>query len=172
MSIRGSTIAGLLAFVFVATEVADAESANVVTELDVTQSDGFRFGIIAGEPLGVSLILPVLPRFALQAEFGYSTRDDAAILATFDLLWRVPELLGPVGTSAGFVFWTGVGVRFSTFLTDDQGPEKAGIRIPVGVSYLTADGTIELFIEVAPALNFAPELLGTLAGGVGMRVGL
>ena len=114
----------------------------------------------------------MLPRFAVQGEVGYTTRDDAKLVASLDFLWRVPELIGPLGDHGGFVFYTGVGLRFSSQLTDDSDPEQGGVRIPVGVSYVSADNAMEVFAQLAPALNFVPDLMGTLSGGIGFRVGL
>ena len=52
------------------------------------------------------------------------------------------------------------------FLVDDS---EGAIRIPLGLSYLTARLPLELFAEIVPVVEFAPDTDADVEGGVGIR---
>jgi hypothetical protein len=46
---------------------------------------------------------------------------------------------------------------------------QAGIRFPIGLSWLAERVPVELFAEIVPVLEFAPDTDGDIDGGVGVR---
>ncbi len=46
---------------------------------------------------------------------------------------------------------------------------RVGIRGVIGLDYLFASSPLDLFFEIAPVLDFAPDTQMDLEGGVGMR---
>jgi hypothetical protein len=56
-------------------------------------------------------------------------------------------------------------VRFREGNRDNQ----AGIRAPVGVSYIFDDLPIDIFAEIGPALDVTPDVKGEITGGIGAR---
>jgi hypothetical protein len=130
-------------------------------------ADPPRFGLVVGEPNGATAAWTFAEPFALHVEVGHSLRDDASLLATADLVWRLPEVIGV----EGLVPWVGAGARFSSDLAEGEAPDRFGVRVPAGISYW-ADQRVELFFEVAPALSFVPESKAALAVALGIRVAL
>ena len=49
------------------------------------------------------------------------------------------------------------------------GHAQAGIRLPLGLSYLADRAPVEVFAELVPVLKFAPDTGGDVEGGVGVR---
>ncbi|MFQ6038159.1 MAG: hypothetical protein ACE5LV_06030, partial [Candidatus Aminicenantales bacterium] len=46
---------------------------------------------------------------------------------------------------------------------------RAGLRFPVGIAYLVETHPIEVFFEVGPIFDIAPETAFRLTGGLGVR---
>ena len=51
-------------------------------------------------------------------------------------------------------FYYGVGVRYRGRQGQD---DNFGVRIPLGLNYLFADSAFDVFIELAPIIDFLPE---------------
>jgi hypothetical protein len=45
-----------------------------------------------------------------------------------------------------------------------------GLRIPGGLSYEFAEGLFDVFIEIVPILNLAPDTDFDLEGAIGLRI--
>jgi len=44
------------------------------------------------------------------------------------------------------------------------------IRLPVGLSYMPDDNLpMDIFVEIGPAIDIAPDVQGEITGGVGVR---
>jgi len=56
-------------------------------------------------------------------------------------------------------------VRFRDHNHDDE----VGIRVPVGLSYMFDNAPIDVFAEIAPAIDVTPDVRGEITGGVGVR---
>jgi hypothetical protein len=76
----------------------------------------------------------------------------------FDLI-PVPQGRLPV------YFGVGGLVRFR----DDNQDNQAGIRVPVGISYMFDKAPVDIFVEVGPALDLTPDVRGDITGGIGVR---
>ena len=46
---------------------------------------------------------------------------------------------------------------------------EAGIRIPLGITYLVHTAPLEVFAEIVPVVRFAPDTAGDVDGAVGVR---
>jgi hypothetical protein len=61
-----------------------------------------------------------------------------------------------------------IGVGPSIEFRDNQ-DNRFGVRAPVGVSYMFENQPLDVFAEVAPILDFSPELRGDFNVGIGVR---
>ena len=122
-------------------------------------------GIIVGEPTGASLKYWVNNTVAVDGAFGWSLHDDSDFYLHSDVLWHNFDLI-PVSQGRLPVYF-GVGglVRFR----DDNKDNQVGVRVPVGLSYMFNNAPVDVFVEVAPAIDVAPNVRGEVTGGVGIR---
>jgi len=124
----------------------------------------FEVGAIFGEPTGLSLKYWVSPTMAIDGGAGWSFDDDTDFHLHADLLWHNFEWL-PVPKGALPVYF-GVGARGQF---RDNRDDRAGIRFPIGMSYLFEDVPVSIFVEVAPVLDVVPSTHGDLTAGIGAR---
>jgi hypothetical protein len=127
------------------------------------QPGDFGLGAMFGAPTGLSVKYWVGNTTALDGGMAWHFGDDARFQIHADHLWHinVPSMNVPNGRLPVYV---GAGLRV---LAGDH-PE-AGIRIPVGLSYLVANAPVEVFAEIVPIVEFAPDSSGELDGAVGVR---
>jgi len=133
-----------------------------------TSSESGRFGagIIVGEPTGASLKYWLNDTMAVDGAFGWSFHDDSDFYLHSDVLWHNFDLI-PVSQGRLPVYF-GVGglVRFR----DNNEDNQVGIRVPVGLSYMPDDNLpVDIFAEIGPAIDIAPDVQGEVTGGVGIR---
>ena len=51
-----------------------------------------------------------------------------------------------------------------------QSKPMKSIRLPVGLSYMPDDNLpMDIFVEIGPAIDIAPDVQGEITGGVGVR---
>ena len=122
-------------------------------------------GVIIGEPTGASLKYWLNDRLAVDGAFGWSFHDNSDFYMHGDVLWHNFDLI-PVSHGRLPVYF-GVGglVRFR----DDNNDNQVGIRIPIGVDYMPDGAPIDIFAEIGPAIDIAPDVEGEITGGVGIR---
>jgi hypothetical protein len=134
-------------------------------------------GLLAGEPISLTALLALGDRFALHADVGPSTGERIKVIAAVDVVFLLPDIFGAVGD--GFLVpWFGVGPRFAVLKQLAHSPvplsdtrDHFGLRAPFGISFV-ADRGVEVFAEIAPGIAFVPSYLGSIDGGLGIRVGL
>ena len=137
------------------------------------QSQGkFGAGFIFGEPTGIAWKYRISQSNAVDGAIGFSPYDRYRL--HMDYLWQSYPFSEPrlsvhygVGAAVGFgrsgyVVYRG---RFAYFVSDDQDIGFAA-RVPVGLSYQIPRSPVDLFVEVAPMVIFAPN------GGIGIDGGL
>jgi hypothetical protein len=122
-------------------------------------------GILIGEPTGASLKYWLSRTMAIDGAAGWSTHDHSDFYVHSDFLWHNFDVF-PV-KQGRLPLYIGVGglVRFRNDHQDDQ----VGIRVPVGVSYMFENAPVDVFAEVAPAIDVTPDARGEVTGGVGVR---
>ena len=128
----------------------------------------FGAGIVLGEPTGVSLKYWLNDTLAFDGAIGASLHDDPDDLSSFylhgDILWHKFDLISVSRGKLPVYIGAGVLARFR-----DHRDDQAGIRIPVGLSYLFDNAPVDIFAEIAPALDIAPGARGEITGGIGVR---
>jgi hypothetical protein len=138
-------------------------SPNALAVPQPGQPGDFGLGAMFGAPTGLSLKYWLNNTSAMDGGLAWHFGDDARFQVHSDYLWHinVPNWDVPNGRLPVYV---GAGLRV---LAGDH-PE-AGIRIPVGLSYLVAKAPVEVFAEIVPVVEFAPDTSGELDGAIGVR---
>jgi len=168
---KKSLIAAVVATLFaLGAHAADSTAIMTNSNSTVWGGDTHRFGagIILGQPTGASLKYWLNDTLAIDGAIGASFNDDNDNDSEFylqsDVLWHDFDLLSVPKGRLPVYFGVGGLVRFR-----DNEDNQVGVRIPVGVSYMFDNAPIDVFVEIAPALDFAPDVQGEVTGGIGIR---
>jgi hypothetical protein len=135
-------------------------SANLQAQA-TPEKGAVGIGVMIGEPTGVSLKFWNSSSRAYDLGVAWSFSGNDAISLHGDYLWH-KWLDSEKGELA---FHYGLGAR--ALVTENN--SAAGLRVPVGISYLIQDTPIELFVEVAPVINVLPDTDADGVGGLGAR---
>lgn len=144
---------------------AEPGAAADLTPVARSEHGGIGVGVVAGEPTGLSLKAWLNEESALDAGFAWSFSDRTSFHIHADYLWHNFNLL-PVSTGEAPVY-VGVGARIK--FKDDNDDTRFGIRIPVGIAYHFPNVPVDVFAEIAPVLDVAPDTEFDINGGVGVR---
>jgi len=136
---------------------------TIFLQLKVNAQDrGFGLGIILGQPTGVSGKLWTNAENAFDFGAAWSFQGDGHLLLQADYVWHMFRL---ISVSEGKLpFYVGVGGEV-TFANKTG----IGVRVPVGLDYMFAKAPVDIFLEIVPILELAPETDFDLAGGIGVR---
>ena len=130
-------------------------------------SNSFGIGFILGDPSGFTAKFFISGNDAIDAGIGPSGRDGfylyADYLRHFRNLFPVPELAVYVGAGAGLHEHD----EESKHHEEDELSLEA--RPPLGIAYVFRQVPIEVFLELAPALELIPDIDFHLRGGLGAR---
>jgi hypothetical protein len=128
----------------------------------------FGAGILIGEPTGITAKYWLNDTLAFDGALGASLHDDVDELTSFymhgDILWHKFDLITVPRGKLPVYIGAGVLVRFR-----DHADNEAGVRIPLGVSYLFDNAPVDIFAEIAPAIDISPAVRGEITGGIGVR---
>ena len=122
----------------------------------------FGLGIILGEPTGVSAKLWLTERTAIDAAAAWSFSDEAALHLHADYLFHNFDLISVEKGRLPVHFGIGGRVKFE----DDS---KLGVRIPVGLTYIFDGAPMDIFFEVVPILDLAPDTDFSANAAIGVR---
>jgi hypothetical protein len=140
---------------------------------------GFGIGMIIGDPTGISMKKWLSSLTAIDAAAAWSFTDHDAFQLHLDYLFHNENILRTDELSGRLLLYYGIGGRFK--LRDDDPPDDgrknsssgtdaiAGVRIPLGITYLFRKSPFDLFIEVVPTLDVSPETEFDLDAAVGGR---
>lgn len=120
----------------------------------------FGLGVMLGEPTGVSVKVWTTNQsaFDIGAAWSLSGSREALHLHA-DLLWHFwfPD-------TENVAFYYGIGGR--VIFTDDA---HAGVRVPLGLTYVFEEIPFDLFVEAVPIFDLAPDTEFAGNGAVGVR---
>ena len=147
---------------------------TVSSEALAQKANDMGIGAVGGEPTGLSLKYWLDDFQALDAGIGWSFYANDSLALHTDYLLHSYSILPLSGTRNKLPVYIGAGLRFKAKNThggvaQNEDDSIWGIRLPVGVSYLFANQPLDLFAEIVPVFDFAPEGEITLNGGVGLR---
>lgn len=135
-------------------------SANVLAAED----DNLGFGVIIGEPTGITAKYVLNDKSAIDAGAGWKTSGDDRIHVYTDYLIYINDLFDVGAGSLPLYF--GAGIRFISIEDDD---DELGIRLPLGLEYIFPKLPIRIFGEIVPVLDLTPDTEFDVDGGVGIR---
>lgn len=122
-------------------------------------------GFIIGEPTGVDLKIFFDRTNALELALAWSLSDDNDLHIQGDYLWHRYDLINLDNRDEMPLFF-GVGGRI---ILIDHVDDVVGIRFPVGLDYIFANYPFDIFVEIVPILDLAPDTDFDLEGAIGAR---
>jgi len=124
---------------------------------------GSAIGIIIGTPTGLSLKLADNGRTQINTAAGWSFGKDNRFYLHVDYIFYKFRVIRTGGGTAPFKPYMGLGGHIRT------GSDNIGARLPLGIGYDFRDVPLEMFVELAPVLNLAPETDVDIAAAVALR---
>jgi hypothetical protein len=124
----------------------------------------FGLGIIVGEPTGVNAKLFLDRGNALDMAAAWSLSGDNDLHLQIDYLYHRYELIKVDKGKLPLFF--GLGGRV---VLRENRDDKVGLRIPVGLAYEFADAPFDVFAELVPILDLAPDTEFDFEGALGVR---
>jgi len=124
----------------------------------------FGAGIVVGEPTGPNVKYWLNDTMAIDGTVGWSVRDDDNVFVNADFLWHNFNLITPSRGTAAVYYGVGPSIEFRR-----HGDNRFGVRGPIGISYKLDNKPVDVFIEVAPILDFSPGVRGDFNAGIGAR---
>lgn len=122
-------------------------------------------GAVFGEPTGVSFNYWSSRTMSFDAAAAWSFVGGGSFQFHADVLFHNFDLFKV--EKGRMALYYGFGGRFKS--EDSNGDAVFSLRLPIGISYEFENSPFELFFEVAPMLNLAPETKGDIGGGMGFR---
>lgn len=133
----------------------------------VAAPNTFGIGFILGDPSGFTAKYFISGNDAMDAGIGPSGHDGFYLYA--DYLRHIRNLF-PVGE---LTVYMGAGLGLHEHDEESKHHEEDELsleaRLPLGIAYTFRQVPIEVFIELAPALEFIPDIDFDLRGGIGAR---
>lgn len=145
------TLLGFIAFLHVS-----AVQAQGVNEID----KNFGLGVMLGEPTGVSVKVWTGNQSAFDVGAAWSLSGSREALHLHADILRhswFPD-------TENVAFYYGIGGR--VILTEKA---HAGVRIPLGLTYVFEEIPFDLFVEAVPIFDLAPDTEFAGNGAVGIR---
>lgn len=131
--------------------------------------EGLGLGIIVGEPTGLSLKTWLTKSTAFDLAAAWSFAGEGSFHVHGDYLIHNYKVFRVEKGSLPLYYGVGARVRAHDHGPDQNDDVDVGIRIPVGLTYLFQNDPFDLFLEVVPILDVAPETDVTLNASIGAR---
>ena len=117
-----------------------------------SNSSGFGMGIMLGEPSGLSGKLWSGGNNAFDFGLAWSTSKNSGVAFHADYVWHKMDMI--TVDKGALPFYYGIGVRYRN---RDNSNDNIGVRVPFGLDYLFAQSAFDVFFEVVPILDLAPD---------------
>lgn len=124
--------------------------------------NGLGIGVILGEPTGISLKLWSSSTTAIDAAAAWSFKKEGKLHLHMDYLFHNFKLFKVRHGKLPLYFGIGGRVKF-------EEETRVGVRFPVGVCYILRDTPIDIFFEIVPLLDLAPETDFNFNASIGVR---
>lgn len=124
-------------------------------------------GLILGEPVGASVKYWLNDTMAIDGAIGWSDHSHSSVYFNADILWHNFDLIDISPAPGKLPLYFGVGGLYRA--RNDGYEDNLGVRAPVGVSYIFDNAPIDVFAEIAPAIDIHPFIRGEITGGIGVR---
>ena len=139
-----------------------------LTGVSHSQSNNFGLGIIIGEPTGLSLKLRLSENTAVDGALGYSFVNQESVHIHGDFLLHDYSLLRV--NEGRLPVYYGIGGRIK-LKNKEKGnnDDRIGVRVPLGLAYEFSSRKVDVFLEVVPILDLAPETDASINAAIGVR---
>jgi hypothetical protein len=132
----------------------------------------FGAGIVLGEPTGITAKYWFTHRQAFQLGLSYTFRREAFWLGV-DYLFHWTGLIKELPPQIELAPYIGAGLK-AVLRDEDERPGRdrhsfGAFRFPLGGAVIFMAVPIEVFLEVAPGMRFAPETDFEIDGAIGAR---
>ncbi|MDD2271498.1 MAG: DUF3996 domain-containing protein [Desulfuromonadaceae bacterium] len=139
-----------------------------------TAQDGIGVGVILGEPTGISIKKWISKDQAIDAAAAWSFSDNDSFQLHADYLIHNFGVLNTGSLGGKLPLYYGIGGRIKFENSDnrsghDHNDTLLGVRVPFGISYLFAKAPVDLFAEIVPVLDIAPDTDFHINGAIGAR---
>jgi hypothetical protein len=135
----------------------------IIATIAFSQNSGFGLGIIIGEPTGITGKYWISQTGAIDGAAAWAFSHEGAMHLHADYLYHKFELIKV--QKGSFALYYGIGGRLQIGEHDTW----LGLRIPVGMDYLFASDPFDIFFEVVPILDVAPDTDVSLNAAIGFR---
>ena len=125
----------------------------------------FGLGVIVGEPTGPCFKYWTSQKTAIDGAVAWSFSKNSRMHLHADYLIHNFTLIKVDKGRMPFYFGLGGRIRFAEGNADDN----IGVRIPVGLAYLFDNSSIDIFFELVPILDLAPDTDLDFNGALGVR---
>jgi hypothetical protein len=125
----------------------------------------FGLGVILGEPTGPCFKYWTSGSTAIDGAVAWSFSNDNSLHIHADYLYHRFDLIDVDTGRLPLYFGIGGRIRFAEGNNDDF----IGIRVPIGLDYLFDNAPVDIFLEVVPVLDLAPDTDLDFNGAVGVR---
>ena len=139
-----------------------ALAAGIFTNTATAQRNGFGLGLVLGEPTGFAFKGWMDSRSAIDGALAWSFLHSTSFHVHVDYLIHT-EALTKRGDMPAYY---GIGGRIKT---GGRGSDRIGVRVVGGLAYYVPGSPIDIFVEIAPILDFAPSTDFQVNGGIGAR---
>ncbi len=130
----------------------------------VGESGDFGAGVVLGSPTGLTAKYWLGGHRAIDGTLAWKFGHEDQLEIAADHLWHHTFPNSSASVRGWLPFYFGLGVR--VLAGDDA---EAGVRIPLGLSYMVQDAPVEFFAEIVPVVEFAPDTDADIDGGIGVR---
>ncbi|MBN1414860.1 MAG: hypothetical protein JW973_07155 [Bacteroidales bacterium] len=120
--------------------------------LSNAQEGGTGFGIMLGEPTGISFKTWISGRSAIDAGVAWSFTEKGALNMHTDYLWHNFSLFRFGEGKGKLPLYLGLGGK--TEISHDD--VYLGARVPIGLAYIFAADKLDVFLEAVPIINLVP----------------
>ena len=122
-------------------------------------------GFIVGEPTGLDAKFFLTNEHALEFGLAWSLSDNEHMHLQGDYLWHRYGLF-TLNNADELPLYFGIGGR--VVLREDA-DDIVGIRFPIGLAYMFTNYPFDIFFELVPILDVAPDTDFDLEGAIGAR---
>ncbi|MFQ5708194.1 MAG: hypothetical protein ACE5HO_12125 [bacterium] len=133
------------------------------------QSGRFGIGMIVGEPTGISLKHWLGDSRAVDFALAWSFENNNSLTIHGDYLIHNFGLIKVNKGRLPFFYGIGGRIKFDDDERRRNDDSRVGVRVPVGLAYLFDNAVLDLFAELVPILDLAPETDFRLNAAVGIR---
>jgi hypothetical protein len=129
------------------------------------QEKNVGLGFIIGEPTGIDAKFNLTQVHALEFALAWSLSDENDLHIQGDYLWHKYDVI-KLDNSDKMPLFFGVGGRI---VLRENVDDIVGVRFPVGLDYIFTNYPFDIFVEIVPILDLAPDTDFDLEGALGAR---